>query len=57
MVASAIAPVTAEIAASATRVIEHFFNLILYLIDIYVNFYLKLTITYFDGVMYYEHIT
>ena len=53
----AIAPVTAEIAASATMVIEHFFNLIQYLLDIYVNSYLKLTITYFDGVMYYENIT
>ena len=52
-----MAPVTAEIAASATRVIEHFFNLILYLLDNYINSYLKLTITYFDGVMYYEHIT
>ena len=57
MVASAIAPVTAAIAATATRVIEHFFNLILYLLDIYINSYLKLTITYFDGVMYYENIT
>jgi len=52
-----MAPVTAEIAASATRVIEHFFNLILHLLDIHINFYLKLTITYFDGVMYHEHIT
>ena len=57
MVASAIAPVTAEIAASATRVIEHFFNLFIYLLDFNINFYLKLAITYFDGVMYYEHIT
>jgi hypothetical protein len=52
-----MAPVTAEIAASATRVIEHFFNLILYLLDFYINLYLKFSITYFDGVMYYEHIT
>jgi len=49
--------VTAEIAASATRVIEHFFNLFIYLLDFNINFYLKLAITYFDGVMYYEHIT
>ena len=57
MVASAIAPVTAEIAASATRVIEHFFNLFIYLLDFYIYLYLKFSITYFDGVMYYEHIT
>jgi hypothetical protein len=56
-VACAIAPVTAEIAASATKVIEHFFNLNFYLIDFYIYFYLKFGITYFDGVMYYEHIT
>ena len=55
--ASAIAPVTAEIAASATRVIEHFFKSVIYLLDFYVYFYLKFSITYFDGVMYYEHIT
>ena len=55
--AFAIAPVTAEIAASATRVIEHFFKLGIYLLDFYIYLYLKFSITYFDGVMYYEHIT
>ena len=57
MVASAIAPVTAAIAATATRVIEHFFNLNLYLFVFKQILCLKLIITYFDGVMYYEHIT
>lgn len=57
MVAFAIAPVTAEIAASATRVIEHFFKSVIYLLDFYVYFYLGFNITYFDRVMYYEHIT
>jgi hypothetical protein len=52
-----MAPVTAEIAASATRVIEQFFNLNFYLLDFYIYFYLKFSFTYFDGVMYYEHIT
>lgn len=47
----------AEIAASATRVIEHIFNYYSYILDFHIYFYLKFSITYFDRVMYYEHIT